>query len=345
LLDPRARSLPRTIDSTCCEEMSMLRLARALGKAFRRPRPTPPNDLPVPTAEVVARVLGQRITTVVDVGARWGMQDAWYRIPPLARLVGFEPDQEECARLNRQARQHGEIDHRYVPKALGSHTGPATLHVTADPACSSLYEPDPQLPDRYPGLNVIRLRGRQPVVLTTLEEWARTEDVRDVAFIKLDTQGAELDILRGAGSLLDTCLGVEAEVLFSPLYLGQPLFADVDVFLRGRGFTLWRLGSLAHYAERPSGTLRGQEVAYFDGTPANYRTGDGRLTWANAVYFRDYAGGDLDGRQLLLLAVLLHAAGDADAACASLERAVPEMALTAEQQEAIHDLAAGLRAA
>ena len=53
-----------------------------------------------------------------------------------------------------------------------------------------------------------------------------------VDFIKLDTQGSELDILHGAGSLLDNCSGLQLEVMFSPLYEGQPLFADVDAYLR-----------------------------------------------------------------------------------------------------------------
>ena len=61
--------------------------------------------------------------TIADVGARWGAAEAWFRLPGLARLIGFEPDVEECAQLNRQAGPH----ERYYPVALGNVNGPKTL--------------------------------------------------------------------------------------------------------------------------------------------------------------------------------------------------------------------------
>lgn len=56
--------------------------------------------------------------------------------------------------------------------------------------------------------------------------------------MKVDTQGTELDVLRGAGSLLDDTLAVEIEVEFIEEYVGQAVFSDVDTFMRGHGFTL-----------------------------------------------------------------------------------------------------------
>jgi len=304
----------------------MFRLVRNLGRALGLVNDTPLAAAAAsgpPLAEAIADVLGKHVTTVLDVGARWGMDDAWYRIRPLAKLVGFEPDPDECGRLNRQVRQRGETHHYYVPKALGSHSGPATLYLTKEPACSSLYRPDQRLPERFPALEVIRLIDQRQVMLTTLEAWAAAEMVDEIAFVKLDTQGAELDILRGAGPLLDSCLGVEVEVEFNPIYAGQPLFADVDAYLRGRGFSLWRLSNMAHYSGHPGSTLRRQEHVFYDHTSGTHAAGSGRLTWANAIYFRDPREERtvLDGRQLLLLAALFDAAGEADAAGMCLDHA------------------------
>ena len=86
--------------------------------------------------------------TIADVGARWGATEAWFRLPGLARLIGFEPDAEECAQLNRQAGPH----ERFYPVALGKINGEATLHLTAHPACASLYPPSRAMLDRYPSL-------------------------------------------------------------------------------------------------------------------------------------------------------------------------------------------------
>lgn len=273
-----------------------------------------------PLAFQVARALGEYSTTVVDVGARGGMDQVWYRIPPLARLVGFEADPVECARLNEVAQRQGHTHHRYVPLALGDRSGPATLHRTADPACSSLYPPDPAMADRHPELRVIRPAGTCEVQLTTLADWAAAEGIDEIAFLKLDVQGAELDILRGAGPALDITLGVEVEVEFQPIYRGQPLFADVDTFLRGRGFSLWRLDHLAHYSEHPGRRLSRTGCAFFDSRAVTFASGSGRLTWANAVYFRDYRAPGMPPRQLLLLAALFDALGDEDAAAWCLER-------------------------
>jgi hypothetical protein len=113
--------------------------------------------------------------------------------------------------------------------------------------------------------------------------------VTDVRFIKIDVQGAELDVLRGCGPVLNGCLGLEVEVQFVPLYRGAPPFADIDAYLRGQGFTLWRLGQLTHYTERPpEQRLAGTLETWYDGERVTAPAGSGRLVWANALYFRDW---------------------------------------------------------
>jgi FkbM family methyltransferase len=234
-----------------------------------------------PTAEIAATILGARSTIVLDIGARWGAANARFRLDPLGKLVGFDPDPAECERLNRLVPPGG--DERYVPLALGRTSGVARLYATVDPACSSLYPPDAQMADRYPELAVMRGVGSSEIRLATLDDWTNIEEVAEVSFIKLDIQGAELDVLQGAARILGQCLGLETEVEFSPLYLGQPLFADVDRYLRECGFALWRLDNLVHYSERPTRQLHRREVAYYDSMPVTREAGDGRLLWGHAL--------------------------------------------------------------
>lgn len=272
------------------------------------------------TAELAAELLGRRSATVLDVGARWGAEGAWYALGPLGTLVGFEPDPEEHARLAASARE-GE---RFVAAALGAVDGPATLHVTREPGCSSLLPPSADAIRRYPLLEVMTPVKDVPVTLTRLDTWAASAGVTDVAFVKLDTQGTELDILRGAGALLDRALALEIEVEFFPLYEGQPLFGDVDVYLRSRGLALWRLSHLVHYGERGARPLARTDVAVFDGVSSSFPAGSGRLAWGHAFYVRDPAGfdaGTIDGRRaLLVLAAIFDAAGELDAVRTILAR-------------------------
>jgi FkbM family methyltransferase len=267
--------------------------------------------------------LGPRAVTVVDVGARWlDTTPPWFRLDPLVHVIGFEPDPTECERLAAQA---DPAAHRFVPVALGREPGTTTLHVTREPACSSLYPPSGWMRARYPSLHTLmELTGTATVPLTTLDRWAADAGVSAVDLVKLDTQGAELDVLAGGEQLLRTCLGVEVEVMFAPLYDGQPLFADVDAFLRRLGFGLWRLDELAHYAERPTPRLtRGPHFGHlaYDNNHVWHPTGDGRLVWANAVYFRDRDQFTADARSLLVLATLLEAVGDRPASEACLTAA------------------------
>ncbi|MFM8949052.1 MAG: FkbM family methyltransferase, partial [Acidimicrobiaceae bacterium] len=55
-------------------------------------------------------------------------------------------------------------------------------------------------------------------------------------FLKLDTQGSELDILHGATASLQNCLGLEVEVEFREMYQSQPLFGDLSKFLLDNDF-------------------------------------------------------------------------------------------------------------
>ena len=227
--------------------------------------------------------------TIIDVGVRGGLDEIWAPLLPHLRAYGFDADPDECARL---ADEHSSAQVRFVPLALGARPGTAGLHLTAEPACSSLYRPDELLAVRFPALEVIAPTGSRPVIVDTLDRWAERERVSDVSYIKLDTQGSELDVLRGATSTLRTVWALKVEVEFSPIYSGQPLFGEVDAFLREHDFVLWRLANLCHY------TLAGQSqqqpypdrqvfaATTSDVTTVEFAAGTGRLFWAEAFFVR-----------------------------------------------------------
>jgi len=219
---------------------------------------------------------------VVDVGARWGVGERWRRFGPRVRVVGFDPDEEECARLAATEPDDGMVT--YVAAALAAQAGAKTLHTTVEPACSSLYPPIEELVVRRPELGVIRPAGTKQVRLETLDGWLATSDIEGVDVLKLDTQGSELGVLEGAEQALESVRLLEIEVEFNELYSGQPLFGDVDRFLRDRGFVLWRLHHLVHYGldevEASSVTVADQH--FFDSRPVSVPGEGGQLFWGHA---------------------------------------------------------------
>lgn len=171
--------------------------------------------------------------TVVDIGARGGLHPRWGHCTIPVQGVGFDADEGECARLN--ARGDGV---RYLPYALGAADGAtATLRITDSPGSSSLLQPNREVLDQFIYGSKITVRSTVPVTLTTLDTACEQHDIQpDV--IKMDIQGGELDVLKGARRALENALLVESEVEFQLLYVGQPLFRDIDAFMADKGWVL-----------------------------------------------------------------------------------------------------------
>lgn len=218
---------------------------------------------------------------LVDVGARGGLKKNWSAAARHLRLLGFEPDSREFGRLAdpdveqgfspaRPARS-GEPSNVFFDVALADKAGTIRLHVARDAGLSSVFEPNAQFLDAFPEAGRFDTVDIRDVPADTLDNLLRTRDVQDVDFIKADTQGSELLVLRGAAATLASAMfGVEVEVEFAEIYRGQPLFADVDPFLRGLGYQLFDLRPV--YWKRAAGRRIGGPR--------------GQMAWADALYLK-----------------------------------------------------------
>ena len=222
---------------------------------------------------------------MVDAGCRWGFAQAWERLGPHSVIIGFDPDEKECARLQESYRTNPQV--RVVARGLGAEAGRVDLYITDDPGGCSLFPSVPDVVERHPGLAGGRVTGTEEVSVVTLDEWLSAEGIERVDVLKIDTQGSELHVLRGARRALAAVRAIEIEVEFNELYTDVPLFAEIDGFLREHGFVLWRLKDLAHYAQRGAPVdWRAPESQYFDELVARFESGSGQLFWANAYYLK-----------------------------------------------------------
>jgi hypothetical protein len=76
-----------------------------------------------------------------------------------------------------------------------------------------------------------------------LERWAKEAKVQEIDIMWIDLQGAELKAFQGMGDLLLLTKIIYTEIEFKEMYVGQPLFGDVDAYLSERGFCLLKLYS------------------------------------------------------------------------------------------------------
>ena len=200
---------------------------------------------------------------VIDVGAAAGPHSRWNHLGENLRLFLFEPDQEAFNKLIEA--YHSDNRVKIYDCCLSEDGKDISLHVTKWPRSSSVFKPSPayceisHIRDHYRITDVLTLKSRRLADVYT-------EDTID--FIKIDTEGYELPILKGGGDLIDQCIGLELEVYFQEVRIGQPLFAEVDCYCRNMGFTFMlfqQIGSVGHRSHflLPSQRLesKGCEVA------------------------------------------------------------------------------------
>jgi FkbM family methyltransferase len=204
-------------------------------------------------------------------GARGETTNRLMQALPQIRFIGFEPDAEEFRRLKENAADRFS----YINAAVGARNERRRFYMTQNPGCSSLLQPNQAFYSRFkdcaPEVAVVKEREIETVALDSCLPGA---GIHTIDILDLDTQGSELEILRGAEGLLsrDT-VAVKCEIEFSPLYLDQPLFGDVDAFLRNLGFMLFDLSRTRYRRNNfpPNALTRGQ------------------LLWGDALYLRDAA--------------------------------------------------------
>ena len=176
-----------------------------------------------------------------DVGAAGGIPSRWSQIRDHVHVLAFEPDTKAFEKLMHDASSN--TNRTYYNSALLDRQGFVDFHVTRKRECSSIFRPNREFVSRFPDSSRFDVVSSHQIKLDKLDDIVKAhEDLDGIDFLKVDAQGSELQILKGALDVLqNTVLGVEIEAEFQPMYCGQPLFADIDSFMREMGFGLFDL--------------------------------------------------------------------------------------------------------
>lgn len=223
--------------------------------------------------------------TFVDVGSRNGVLEL-RDLAPYTVAYGFEPNAEEYAKLLSGDTDASRAEHivapafrklTYLPYAISDICGTTQLHITRGPGAVGIHEPNLER------LREIKWKGRtfhpnfgdevfqvirtETVEMRTLEWFAREHAIKHVDYLKIDVEGSEYEVLRGAGTLLDTTSVIKVEVCFIPFRKDQRLFSHVDLLLRDHGFDLLRyeiVPAQVGYKERERPFTFGPSVGFSD---------------------------------------------------------------------------------
>ncbi len=198
----------------------------------------------------LARFLSSnRVNLVLDVGANIGqyakqLRDLGYR----GRIVSFEPVSTAHLLLKKAAGR--DRDWVVAPRtAIGNKDGIASINVAANSVFSSLL-PGDEILGHIDSTSMIA--HEEQVQMMTLNSLApRYLHREDVSFLKIDVQGFEYEVLRGAAEMLEAICGIQLELSLIPLYQGEKSFRFMLDFMESLGFDLHSLASV--FADESTG--------------------------------------------------------------------------------------------
>lgn len=215
----------------------------------------------------------------IDIGSRGGIDPDLEPIAWAVSAWGFEPDPDALRRLE-QAGPGPWRELHHLPAAIGAGTGERELHVPRSPEGASLLRHNPAMLRDFAYRDLFEVERVIPVSTLGLDEAIAKYAIPPPSFLKLDVEGAELEVLEGAPSALESAVAIKTEVSFLPHRLGQPLAAEIASFLLQRGFVLMDFVG-AHRWRR------------YSTTPAPYVSRDripfsaGQLSQGDFLFFRD----------------------------------------------------------
>ena len=191
----------------------------------------------IDTMELTALAAENGARVFFDIGANVGSWAVMARaLVPDCSIIGFEPMEEHLPKFREHTQGLERI--QLLPLALGSSESTMEFHPASFSDASSF------LPLKEEGKKTWQIDNTASRVLqiTTLDLAIRTYALPTPELIKLDVQGFELEVLKGATHALEKCRWVLCEVSFSELYAGQCLFSDVAAFLAQQGFEVHAWG-------------------------------------------------------------------------------------------------------
>jgi len=169
----------------------------------------------------VFKLLGEKKLVALDVGAQGGFFNGGI----FSKKYNFffdpivvEPIPDEAKKLENQ------VD-KVIPKGLWSENCKKKLYVLGKrPGSSSMYKPNPSVLSLYDfkekDFHIFDITDEIDIECTTIKESLNKFEVNNLDFLKIDTQGSELEILKGIGEYFPLLMKIEAQII--PMYKNVP---------------------------------------------------------------------------------------------------------------------------
>jgi FkbM family methyltransferase len=211
-----------------------------------------------PSGEDVIRGLGLlniQNPLVIDVGANTGQTiDSILSINPASEIYSFEPTPALVGGLKERYRDHKNV--RIIDIALSDTKGEMDFYTSEFSPTNSLLEPNTKLYaelDSYLTKTLSDSR-KVKVKVDTFDAWYKENGIsKQIDLLKIDTQGTEYEVLKGAiQNLKSNVKAVSIELQFLQFYKESKPFYESMKILYENGFVLF---SLYENSKRPNNQL------------------------------------------------------------------------------------------
>jgi FkbM family methyltransferase len=187
--------------------------------------------------EIVKAEINRDDIVIYDIGGHIGTWAVLAKsIFPSAEVHVFEPLPDHLSELNKNAGHLSGVTIHNM--ALGSKSETAVMNIATNSDSSSLLDLTDNMYNEYGQVKV----SEKKVQVLTLNDFIKQKGVAIPDLIKMDVQGFELEVLKGASEILSKVKYLILEVSFVEFYAGQPLVEEIISNMFGNGFRFYAFG-------------------------------------------------------------------------------------------------------
>ena len=200
----------------------------------------------------INKIMNENKISILDIGAAGGIeqfQDSWQPFINRINFILCEPHEESFNSIS-------SLKTKVIDKALSDEIKTNNIfYETRKPECSSMKEINYDYLKKFPFPERFEVVKKKNISTTTIDNEFKILD--SPHFIKIDTEGSELDILKGASETLKNTLGLVVEIYFTEYHKNQVKFDEIKNFLNSKNFefidfinlTKWERNNHRHHGQ------------------------------------------------------------------------------------------------
>jgi len=177
-------------------------------------------------SNLVSKLLGEKKLVALDVGAQGG----FFNASIFSKKYNFFFDPIVVEPIPDEAKKLEDKNYKVISKGLWSENCKKKLYILGKrPGSSSMYKPNPNALSIYDfkekDFPIFDVTDEIDIDCTTIKESLNKFKVNNLDFLKIDTQGSELEILKGMGEYYPLLMKIEAQII--PMYKNVPSWSEL----------------------------------------------------------------------------------------------------------------------